>query len=51
MDVDANQVIAKLLEQIRQMSLNLVIKDCQIESLQIENSEMKNKLVTNAESK
>lgn len=41
MDIDANKVIEKLLDQIKQMSLNLVIKDVQIESLQVEIANLK----------
>lgn len=34
MNVDANIVIEKLLDQIREMTRAIIIKDCQIESLQ-----------------
>jgi len=36
MDVDANKVIEKLGDQIKQMSASIAIKDVQIETLQQE---------------
>jgi len=42
MEVDANRVINMLLEQIKQMSKGIAVKDVMIESLQKEIFELKN---------
>lgn len=41
MNVEANDVIAKLAEQNKQLSLQIAIKDCQIETLMKELAELK----------
>jgi len=36
MNIDANQIIEKLLDNIKQLTLNNIIKDIQIDKLQME---------------
>jgi len=42
MDIDANTIIDKLLNQVKQLTLSNIIKDIQIENLTNEVKEMKN---------
>jgi len=41
MNIDANQIIEKLLDNIKQLTLNNIIKDIQIDKLQMEIADIK----------